>query len=208
VDIVPGAEHYGAYLLSEIAGIRWVDLGPSSAIEGLVHTYRETLGIPENAALAGNTARELESAVFEPVHEVLPDAREFYIAPDGPLQLISFNALPDKVGEPLIERFILHTLSTGRDLAYRSDVPAGQTAIVSGIEHFGERNTGRTHFEDLPGASREADAVAKLIPSSRRVAADRVDRGFLLDEIRSPSILHLATHGFLHRPTPDSKAIR
>jgi CHAT domain-containing protein/Tfp pilus assembly protein PilF len=193
---ISGPEHYGAYWADRTGPPGWVDLGPAESIDKLVHRYRDALSGPENRAVANAAAREIEIAVFEPIREVVPAAKEFYIAPDGLLQLISFNGLPDSQGVPLLKTFVLHTLSTGRDLVIRDPQPAVQPPIIIGIEHFGESKPGRITFPDLPGATREANEVARIVPASRRIAADRFNRRFLLEETNSPLILHLATHGF------------
>jgi len=201
-----GPVHYGAYLLREDGDVGWLDLGPAEAIDKLIRRYRSAMGTQGNEAVAKATARELETLVFEPVRQALPGTREMHIAPDGLLHLIPYAALLDDQGQPLIRRFILHTLSTGRDLVSNDAAQAVQAPIITGIEHFGAPKPGRVAFPDIPGAESEADAVAKLIPSGRRVAAERVSRSFLLEQTRSPRMLHLATHGFYRPGEPGAEA--
>jgi CHAT domain-containing protein/Tfp pilus assembly protein PilF len=191
-----GPEHYGAYLVDRANAPGWVDFGPAANLDQLVQRYRDAMSGPENRAVADRAAREIEVVVFERIRQAAPSAKEFYIAPDGLLQLISFNGLPDSQGVPLLRTFVLHALSTGRDLVLRNPHPAAQAPMVTGIEHFGESKPGRVTFSDLPGAPREANEVAGIIPGSHLIAADRFNRRFLLEETNSPLILHLATHGF------------
>jgi len=133
--------------------------------------------------------------VFQPIRQALPDVREFYISPDGLLHLVPYAALLDS-GQPLLERFTLHMLSTGRDLVLGDPLAAAQSPIIAGIETFGEQKPERPVFPPLPGAQSEADTVTKLIPAGQLVAADRLNRNFLLERVNAPRILHLATHGF------------
>jgi len=195
---VSGPESYGAYLLDRDGAPRWVEVGPAETIDKLIQGYRQAMSAgPANRAAVKRLGSEIELAVFEPIRRAVPSATEFYIAPDGLLQLVPFNGLPDPDGMPLIQAFVLHSVSTGRDLVHREAHPPSQPSIVTGIERFGAPKPGRiVEFADLREAAREADEVAKIIPASQRVPADRLTRAFLLDHVQSPYVLHLATHGF------------
>ena len=200
-----GPAHYGAYLLRRVGDIGWLDLGPTDVIDKSIRQYRLAVSSEANEAFATIAAQYLERLIFEPVRRALPSVREFYIAPDGLLHLIPFGALPDEGGQPLLRRFALHILSTGRDLVPGDSVAPAQSSVVSGIESFGEQNPERPEFPDLQGAGSEADAVAKIIPDVQRVAADRMTRGFLLERVNAPRILHLATHGYYHPDEPGNE---
>jgi tetratricopeptide (TPR) repeat protein/CHAT domain-containing protein len=197
-----GSAHYGAYLLRATGEIGWLDLGPTDAINKLIRRYRFAVINTGNEAVARKAAQDLERLVFEPVRQALPGVQELYIAPDGLLHLVPYAALPDDSGQPLLKSFMLHTLSTGRDLVLGDPLAPAQAPIISGIETFGEQKPERPKFPDLPGAQSEADAVTEIIPAGQHVAADRVNRNFLLERINAPRILHLATHGFYFPDEP------
>ena len=58
----------------------------------------------------------------------------------------------------------------------------------------------RLRFDPLPGTAAEAAALSKVLPEARVYTGANATE-ILLKEMRAPSILHIATHGFFLRPT-------
>ena len=60
-------------------------------------------------------------------------------------------------------------------------------------------------FNSLPGTADEATALAKVLPEARVYTGSSATEA-LLKDVRAPSILHIATHGFFLSPSSASTA--
>jgi CHAT domain-containing protein/tetratricopeptide (TPR) repeat protein len=196
-----GAPRYGSYILTAPGGVLWQDFGPAGVIDALVRRFRYAIAVPGNEAVARDAGRQLDSLMFAPIRQALPQVKDFYIAPDGLLRLIPFAALVDGSGKPLIESYRIHMLATGRDLVRGAPVHSVQPAMVGGLAEFGRSGDG-PFFPPIPGAKVEAQEVAKLIrPEVRELNDDQLTKQFLTKQVNGPRILHLATHGYYSAQT-------
>ena len=130
-----------------------------------------------------------------PVLERLGEADTLFLAPDAALNLIPFAALHD--GERyLVERYPLHTLTTGRDLLHPWDTgaTAGQAVVVVA------NPTGAK----LPGTEREAELLGELFPHAETLLHDAATEAGAQRHTQ-PWLMHLATHGFFDPPKRDAK---
>lgn len=170
---------YAAYLVFP-SGFDWVDLGPAEVIDAHVEVFRRaiTLKLPITSALY--------RAVMEPLVERLHGARRLFIAPDSTLNLVPFAAFYD--GERyLVERYVLHNLSAGRELLSLDD-----SSFVDNDEMVIVANpTG----SDLSGAEHEAKMLRQLFPDSTVMLGDEATEVEVRRRER-PWIMHLGMHGF------------
>jgi CHAT domain-containing protein/Tfp pilus assembly protein PilF len=191
-----GPPRYGAYVLTVSGGVQWHDLGPAGDIDRLVRRFRAAINLPDNQAVSGAAAREIDRLTLEPIRKSLPGVKEFYVAADGLLRLIPLAALRDAAGVNLIENFKIHTLLTGRDLLRGAPLHSAQPPWVGGLEEFGKRGAGM-FFRPIPGAAAEALEVAKVMkPKPQLLSPEQMTKSFLMDKMNGPRILHLATHGY------------
>ncbi|CAN5627351.1 hypothetical protein BH23GEM9_BH23GEM9_05140 [soil metagenome] len=193
-----------------------VDLGAAAAIDGLVAEWRAEV-TSETTPLDGRVPGErLRRLVLDPVLERLPGCTRLYIAPDGDLSTLPFDALPLGEAGYIIDAYRISYLGSGRD-ALRLGRPAGPAgdAIVFSDPLFdlGQESVAGFEpahpFEPLPGAREEAEAVGALLGGWIYDGADASERN--LEAVASPLVLHLATHGFFlpdpaHEAQPDEEA--
>jgi CHAT domain-containing protein/tetratricopeptide (TPR) repeat protein len=134
---------YLAFVLSAGAPdeVRMIDLGEAVPIDRLLAAFRagvtgeaEVRDLvrepPRPAGDAGTAAGDrLRAAVFDPLADALGACRRLFLAPDGDLNRLPFQALPLADGRHLLDAYRISYLSVGRDLLrfqVRSDrLPAG-----------------------------------------------------------------------------------
>jgi CHAT domain-containing protein len=205
---------YVAYILTSEAGIRWVDLGEAAAIDRAVGAWRTALRDP-NRTDAKRLARALDQQVMEPVRKLVGKARQLLLSPDGALNLIPFGALVDAQSRYLIETYSFTYLTSGRDLVrLQAQTPSrqGPVVVANPLFDLGQRVvTGNPatqegdprrsvdfndeRFDPLPGTGIEARALAAVLPGAQLLTgADATEAA--IKQVRGPSILHIATHGF------------
>lgn len=101
---------------------------------------------------------------------MLGQATLIYLAPDGALNLLPFEALVDEQGNYLVESRRFVYLSSGRDLLRPAAAPARGTVVFADPDY------------DLDAAGRQAGARTLL--ASLPAAPDSGVRGALADELR------------------------
>lgn len=123
-----GPAHYLAFVLTPEAEApaRLFDLGPAKAVDAAVRAFREKIEQAPRELRASDekaveedfrpAAGELYQLVFAPLRPALGKATTLYVAPDGELNRIPFQALVDPDGKYLIESYRFAYLLTGRDL--------------------------------------------------------------------------------------------
>ncbi|MFT3714058.1 MAG: CHAT domain-containing protein [Archangium sp.] len=207
---------YAAFVL--VAGhpedARFVDLGEAAPIEAALERWRQVSIHPSQTSspekpwvLPGQDLRRL---VFDPI-AAASGVKQMFIAPDGDMSQLPFEALSTDDGDFLIDTYAISYLSTGRDvlrLARTSGAPPSP-AVVAVDPDFDLRAQdpkpstpsalrsaviGDLVFEPLPATRAEGDEVAKLLQVVPMVGAE-VNKKALLD-LQSPIVLHIATHGF------------
>lgn len=208
-----GDARYAVYILEPQGVPRWLDLGAAVPIHQEIQTFRRNITDPRRSlAEQKESARQLEQRIMAPVRQLLgSEYRHLLIAPDGELNLIPWAALVDEKDRYLVERFTITYLTSGRDLL-RFAMPAaslgsmviladptydqpGSGAKVVPQSNLRSSGVNRLVFGSLPGTAAEATALRDLFPNSQVLMGVAATES-ALKQVRRPSILHLATHGF------------
>ena len=165
--------------------------------------------------------RSLHDQVWAPIEKALPaGSKTVILSPDGALNFISFATLLNAKDEFLIERYSIRYVASGRDLLREGEVSRTELLAVFGNPDFKSqpkliappgangalaiRSSEMRDFKNmsliaLPGANKECiglNAQAKALGKPTEVFLGAQATEAQLREIKSPRILHLATHGF------------
>ncbi|NEQ39671.1 MAG: tetratricopeptide repeat protein [Okeania sp. SIO3I5] len=163
------------------------------------------------------TARTLDKLVMEPIRQKLGNAKHILLSPDSELNLIPFAALVDENNEYLVENYTITYLTSGRDLIRLDlDFPTKQPPILVAAPKYNEpgkptseplatNNTRSSNqpsadienlkFSPLSGAEFEAKAIAEKLPNEILLMGQEATEN-AIKQVKSPEILHIATHGF------------
>jgi CHAT domain-containing protein/tetratricopeptide (TPR) repeat protein len=179
---------------------------------------RDVLMVDDEPVQAADTddGAALRAAVFDPLAVTLGDRRRLLVAPDGELTRLPFEVLPTADGRRLIDDYQISYLGCGRDALRFGAAPVGQPTPpvlaadpdfdlahkgpsagqqeVNGGRRSRDLEGGALHFPRLPGTRREGERVAELLGVRPWLDGDVLAKP--LKQVRSPRILHLATHGF------------
>jgi tetratricopeptide (TPR) repeat protein len=153
------APRYGVLVWKTGGATAAIDLGEAAPIDEAVDRYRGAVRasiddfgpaspslkqVRESEALIAEASAAVRALVWAPLEKALGDAQRVYVAPDGALSLIPFEALaqatPTGSWRYLVEDRELVYLSTGRDLARlalsRPSVSRTSTAVLIGNPTF------------------------------------------------------------------------
>jgi CHAT domain-containing protein/tetratricopeptide (TPR) repeat protein len=217
-------ERYIAFTLTPVGPnpVELVDLGEAESIDKLVTDYRSHVAAPPTGRdprwrSAGIVLRK---AVFDKLIPLLGARRRLFIAPDGDLSMLPFEALPFDDDRFVIDDYQITYLTCGRDAlrfglppfrepadaivvadpAFNLTAPSGQAAPSTDTSrHSGELDRGM-RFGLLRHTRREGEQVAGLLGVRPWLGAEALDAR--VKSARSPRILHLATHGFVLTDQP------
>ena len=196
-----GPERYVAYVLRHRGDAQWKDLGAAADIDKAIERFQGAVADPLNAAVV-QRATELHRLLMEPLGPLLDGATHLLISPDGPLNLIPFEALRSQRGRYLIEDRQISYLTSGRDLVRMSArrPSPGPSAIIADAA-FGVATSSSTFaFAPLAGTAGEAKRIMALVPDATVRTGSQASE-HTLKSLHAPRILHVATHGFFLQPS-------
>ncbi len=215
---------YGAVVLrADAPAAAWVPLGSARIIEERLAAYQRGVRGRENDLDLEESLVELSRLVWAPVAKLLPaGTREVIISPDAELNFLSFATLLTGEGVFVGERHLVSYVGGGRDLLVATAPGAGKGTLLAFANPLMDTGAGGpltivppvaaaagrgmdrevfrdTRFAQLPGAESEGRDIVALAKKwgwqgelfSGAAATER-----RLAEVRSPRVLHLATHGF------------
>jgi CHAT domain-containing protein len=204
------------------------DLGPAEEIDRLVFRYRRLLSALAPATARGlidetepgpedSPGERLRELLIDPLRAALGDSHRLLLAVDGELALLPVETLPDRGSdEYLADRYVISYLNVGREWLTRAAGAGAEAAAVFADPSFdarwrcpwdfftakqGSKSGGRrprSDFAALPGSCIEGRLVASRL-QARLWLGRRASKPALLG-LRSPWILHIASHGYFRPP--------
>jgi CHAT domain-containing protein/Tfp pilus assembly protein PilF len=221
-DEAYGQSRYVAYILRREGEIEWKELGEAKAIDTTIAALRKAMRDPRRQDVK-RLARAVDAKVFQPLRPLIGDMTRLLISPDGLLNLLPFAALADERGRYAVERYSISYLTSGRDLlrlqvareskcgplvvaapdfgrrsqvgATRMDklekeAPKGEVKAESAVSTLKE-----FYFPPLQHAEHEGEALRALLPDATLLTKGQATKA-ALTQVRSPKLLHIATHSF------------
>ncbi|WP_052418737.1 CHAT domain-containing tetratricopeptide repeat protein [Methanolacinia paynteri] len=211
---------YCAFVLrsSEPDTVFFVDLGEAGQIDQFITLYRQWLNDNEQSP---DGEREigllLYSSIIKPIHKVLSDCDRLILAPDGELSTIPFEVIPTEEGDRLIDNYHINYVGVGRDLLKLGvelstdrqkpfvlanpdfdltlEKPSSMPQSASIVNRVSrDLNRGSLYFPPLRGTKIEGNNIAQMLKVRPLMEGEALEQ--TLKAVQSPSILHIATHGF------------
>lgn len=169
---------------------------PSEVLPDRIRFLRGQIGLDGKPGENWEAAsKQLYSDLIAPILDVLPEGTaHLHLVPEGILHYVPFAALLDAEGQFLVERFTLSVAPSATVLQLsRARNPRQWRSMLLVADP-----TGR-----LPGARREANAIASASTSRRHVlTGNEAKEPFVTDVASSYDVLHFATHGNFFNQAP------
>ena len=196
---------YGAFVKRRGKPTLYIRLGLAREIDDALNGLELHVdGFFQNAsnrpAEVRDALRSLYTLILAPLENSLAGTSKLLVIPDGRISMVPLDALIDAQGHYFLENHVVTYLMSERGQSRGGKV---SPPVVMANPDFDTMLPGSPAaaqrvapiFKPLPGAEREARYVADILKiSSNRVLIGKNAREGLLHSIRSPEILHLATH--------------
>jgi CHAT domain-containing protein/tetratricopeptide (TPR) repeat protein len=109
---------------SEPVRVHLFDLGEAEPTDRQVADFRAQVSDP-GIGDAVEVGEALRARLFDPLANALEGRTRLFLAPDGPLALLPFEALPAGTGGHLLDEFAISYLTSGRDVLRFGALGAG-----------------------------------------------------------------------------------
>jgi CHAT domain-containing protein len=199
---------YLAFVLRPDNQVRMVDLGDAQQIDAKIITTLaaiEAINDPDAwqdlqsySHRADAALSELYRLLLQPLEPVVGSYQQLLVSPDGELNKVPFAALRASDGRYLVENHMVSYVASGRDLL-RGDsaAPSGVDLLLLANPAYGDPPPEQEgSFDPLPGTAEEAKAIRPLVRGKQLVLEGQAATESAVRAIKSPKVLHLATHGF------------
>lgn len=216
------ANAYAALVLTPSGPPRLLLLGNAQKLEGdPVAAYRaevaRTRGVSAAPTKAGPDSRADASAAYtafwKPLEGMLGAADRVYVAADGILNQVPIGLFTDPAGKLLLEKYDVRVVNSTRDVLRPQYKPAANSAVMIGNPAFdltdpaqreaATKLNGNAGSEGplppLPDTQAEVEAVGLSLKNAGwqvSTYTGNMARKGVLEQARSPRVVHLATHGF------------
>ncbi len=137
---------------------------------------------------------------WQKINEEVKDKKRIYFSPDGVYNQINPNTLKDPSGNYLINAYEFIGLGNSKDvIALRNSKSqtSAKTGTLIGFADFSGSN-----FESLPGTKIEIEEISLLLKGQGYTAQTLEQKEATENNIKSlqsPSLLHVATHGYFQK---------
>ena len=190
-------------------------LGDWAPVADQVRAYRSAIGQRDETRLH-TAASALHALLWASLPERLPARATLHISPDDSLHLLPFSALRNpETGRYLLQDHTIQMLGASRDLLRQPLGNAPKQPVVAYAPHYSLGGAGASdqasssgsrtydltrsglHFDHLPGALTEGQAISALLADLEPQAlSGAAATEVAIRSVSGPRFLHIATHGF------------
>jgi CHAT domain-containing protein len=216
-DLKTTSACYGASMIARDRNPEFIRIKGAMEINNALEASRQSIISGDEASLK-KQYEILSEKLWKPLAAALPqNTKKIYIGADGPLNFLSFATLQDGKGNFLGEDYDIAYVGSERDLLRKSARTAEKTLALYANPEFSKhvlpavstnamairavdlKEFSNVQLPPLPGTKLEAKAVSSVVrefqwKNEEHLGADATKASIM--KVKSPTILHLATHGF------------
>ena len=205
-------KYYGLILSKGVNAPELIELGETTQMEGsALEAYRNAIKFK----LDDNNSFEIYGKpIFN--HPRVTSSQKIYLSAEGAYHFINLNGLQDQDGKYIIETKNIIRISSAVDLLNVSSSYDQTSIALFGSPSFDLKTTSTNNSNDhwtralrgtvlapLPGTKEETKSIHSTMTSSGFQALVYLDEEAseeAVKAVKSPRVLHIATHGFFLKP--------
>ncbi len=140
---------------------------------------------------------------WQPIDQQLAQYPELVVSLDGVYNQLNLNTLRKADGSYLIAHKSIRVVGSTRDLlrSQPNTNSGGATATMVGYPHYGDAG----HIVPLPGTRAEVQTIEGILAGANVATTVYMEKEAAeqqVKQVRNPTILHIATHGFFMQDVP------
>ena len=206
--------------------IRLIDLGEVDKVDEIILEFRRAIqevgNIEDHEILESNLKIKFEEScrqkgsllrkiILDPINAHIEKCRKLIISTDGNFTQIPFECIPLGNSDYLIDKFLISYVSSTRDLLRHVEPSSNSQKLIlanpdydyhiepitKDFETFEFSLKSRDfnlEFETLDGTKEEGEKIAEITSGLLWTQEKVLEQN--LKNLKSPEILHIATHGF------------
>jgi CHAT domain-containing protein len=204
------------YLVFVVVGgtteVQMKDLGEAGDIDKLIHSFKmaieheaKSYKLDPDASISPisfYSGSELRQLIFDPLLKFIGKKTKLFIATDGEINSLPFEILPLDPQKRFIDEYSTTYLTTGRELLNIKtpslSSPTGIDVVIADpdfdLTSSEEPASKPGYFKRLSGTRVEGESIASMLGVQPLLGSDALESR--LRSLKSPRILHIATHGF------------
>ena len=183
--------------------------GDAENVKGFVAEFAASLKNPSTGKSYLETGNKLYRTLIPKSLNVASGIRRLTIIPDKFLFEVSFEALSDSDGQPLLKTTAIGYESSLRVMAFSRRL-ADQKSKGSKAVVVSNPVVDKEQFpllDSLPESSKEAEVVISAFPEGKSLERDEATPGAFAAAARDANLIHLATHFEVDEFDPDESKI-
>jgi CHAT domain-containing protein len=197
----------------------------SSSNPNTLYASRGGIATSTKATLA--VADSIYNLVWKPLEKYVASSSTIYFSPDGLLHKIPFAALPNKENKLIGEMYNIQQMGNTADIRTNEKLPnLNDVLLIGGVKYeyvidntkqktnttysileseqlLGNgknRSLSRNGFTYLEGTEKEVKDIKAILNTSKQLSGyNATETAFKKLSGKSPSVLHIATHGFFFK---------
>lgn len=168
------------------------EIGNADSIDKIISVFRSNI-IDQKPEL------DIYPLVWAKLDSCLGNTSKVYLSLDGAYHQLSVNAIKDRNANYIIDKYNIQFVGNIKDVAslkkYENKVTKPKTAFLIGNPNYGKNDL----IPQLPGTEKEVKSITTTLKSlnlSTTTLYGNDATETKVKAIKSPSILHIATHGY------------
>ncbi len=194
LNAIPGSDLLANYkaLIIKKNHIKLVDLGLLDSINTTISSFRDCI-------INEKPVPQAYTSTWKNIDAELKNFKTIYISSDGAYHQLSINSLKDLDNNYIIDKYIISFVGNTKDILdvkTNLENPIKPTsAFLIGNPYYGSSGS----IAQLPGTEKEVNNITKQLLALNIKTKTLIGKNATETEvkkIKSPSILHIATHGY------------
>jgi len=144
---------------------------------------------------------------WKPLEQALRGVHKIYLSPDGVFHKVNLSTILQPNGRYVLDdKNIVLVSNTGDVTSFKNSkvILSKKEGVLIGDPDFGQPD--ETPVDRLPGTRIEVNRIAQIFKNNgmdTRVHTDSAARKEVLNQVKHPAVLHIATHGYFSEATSD-----
>ena len=172
---------------------------PKITVKRLISLFRNSVELQDRSFIQKSLGN-LYDILILPFEKDLVNYDRLIFIPHGGMHFLPFQALVDKSGHYLVEKYVIYSAPSASVWLHCLD--QGETEGKNELLGMALGRNPVGNYPGLPATTREIDQLAKIYDSFEGQSGTGFTESYFKNSVKDFDYLHVATHGVLNRQQP------